>query len=204
MEVTAAETSAAALALLNANDEARFDLGIVDDQMPGMDGIQLAKLIRQDSRWSALRLILLSSRDDHDSSESSKWFAATLTKPLRRSQLFACIARVMAMQPVAMGAPPAASPAAAAAAVVRAAGPKILLVEDNPVNREVAVGMLESLGCVTDAAENGRLAIEAMTTAAYDAVLMDCQMPVMDGLTATGEIRRREQGSGAARCPSSP
>ncbi len=50
--------------------------------------------------------------------------------------------------------------------------------------------MLESLGCVTDAAENGWLAIEAMATSAYDAVLMDCQMPVMDGLTATGEIRR--------------
>ena len=83
----------------------------------------------------------------------------------------------------------------------RAPGPKILLVEDNPVNREVAVGMLESLGCATDAAENGWLAIEAMNAASYDAVLMDCQMPVMDGLTATGEIRRREQTSGAARVP---
>ena len=74
-------------------------------------------------------------------------------------------------------------------------------MEDNPVNREVAVGMLESLGCKTDAAENGRLAIEVMDTSSYDAVLMDCQMPVMDGLTATAEIRRREQTSGAARVP---
>jgi two-component system sensor histidine kinase/response regulator len=200
--VTAAETSAVALAVLNANGEARFDLGIVDDQMPGMDGLQLAKLIRQDSRWSALRLILLSSRDDHDGgSASANGFAATLAKPLRRSQLFACVTRVMAMQPGAIAAPPAASSPAAASAAVRAAGPKILLVEDNPVNREVAVGMLESLGCVTDAAQNGRLALEAMSSAAYDAVLMDCQMPVMDGLTATGEIRRREQASGAARVP---
>jgi CheY-like chemotaxis protein len=69
------------------------------------------------------------------------------------------------------------------------------------VNREVAVGMLESLGCTTDTAENGWLALKAMNTATYDAVLMDCQMPVMDGLAATGEIRRREQTSGAARVP---
>jgi CheY-like chemotaxis protein len=114
------------------------------------------------------------------------------------------LTRVMTPPPgVATDAPtavamPSVSPAASAP---RAAGPKILLVEDNPVNREVAVGMLESLGCKTEAAENGWLAIEAMKAAAYDAVLMDCQMPVMDGLTATGEIRRREQESGAARVP---
>jgi CheY-like chemotaxis protein len=74
-------------------------------------------------------------------------------------------------------------------------------VEDNPVNREVAAGMLESLGCTAVSVENGRLAIEATDTAAYDAVLMDCHMPVMDGLTATADIRRREQRSGAARVP---
>jgi two-component system sensor histidine kinase/response regulator len=198
VEVLAAETSAAALAALNA-DGARFDLGLVDDQMPGMDGIQLARLVRQDPRWSALRLILLSTRDDRDSgSDGSHLFTASLTKPLRRSQLFGCVTRAMTMQPgAAMEPPPAGSAPAASPAV----GPKILLVEDNPVNREVAAGMLESLGCATDAAENGWLAIEAMNTAAYDAVFMDCQMPVMDGLTATGEIRRREQDSGAKRVP---
>ena len=88
-------------------------------------------------------------------------------------------------------------------AALRAFVPKILLVEDNPVNREVAVGMLESLGCVAHAAENGWLALEAMNNDAYDAVLMDCQMPVMDGLTATAELRRREQNAGGARLRSS-
>jgi two-component system sensor histidine kinase/response regulator len=126
-------------------------------------------------------------------------FNATLTKPLRRSQLFGCINRVMKM---AAGAAAEAAPQVSVTAPVSRAGvPKILLVEDNPVNREVAVGMLESLGCAVDAAENGWLAIEAMNGAAYDAVLMDCQMPIMDGLTASGEIRRREQTSGAARVP---
>ena len=85
--------------------------------------------------------------------------------------------------------------------LAHAAGPRILLVEDNPVNREVAAGMLQSLGCAAVSVENGRLAIEATDTAAYDAVLMDCHMPVMDGLTATADIRRREQRSGAARVP---
>jgi two-component system, sensor histidine kinase and response regulator len=200
-EVTAVQTGAAALAALNADEVARFDLALVDDQMPGTDGIQLAKLIRQEPRWSGLRLILLTTRDDHDHGFGSL-FAATLTKPLRRSQLFSCVSRVMAMPPgAAVTAPPPAAVPSASASAARAAGPKILLVEDNPVNREVAVGMLESLGCAIDTAENGRLAVEAMNTATYDAVLMDCQMPVMDGLTATGEIRRREQTSGAARVP---
>ena len=202
VEVSAAETAAAALAALDGADGARFDLAVLDDHMPGMDGIQLARLIRQDARWAALRMILQSSRDSHDNAgEPAQLFTAVLTKPLRRAQLFACVARVMTMQPGAAAEAPAAGSAAAPAQAARDGGPRILLVEDNPVNREVAVGMLESLGCAIDAAENGWLAIEAMNAAAYDAVLMDCQMPVMDGLTATGEIRRREQTSGAARVP---
>jgi signal transduction histidine kinase/CheY-like chemotaxis protein len=201
VEVVAAETSNAALAALSADDGGRFDLCLLDDQMPGMNGIQLAKLIRQEPRWFALRLIYLSMRDDPDgSSESQKLFAAVLNKPLRRSQIFACVTRVM-MQPEAADSPPAGAEFTVPAAAARTHGPKILLVEDNGVNREVAVGMLESLGCAADAAENGWLAIRAMNTATYDAVLMDCQMPVMDGLTAAGEIRRREQTSGAARVP---
>jgi two-component system sensor histidine kinase/response regulator len=203
VEVVAAESGAAALAALSAEDGATFDLGLVDEQMPGMDGLQLAKLIRQEPRWSSLRLILLSKRDDHDGgSESSQYFSAMLAKPLRRSQVLGCVTRVMTMQPgAAMDGAPAGSASAVHASAARTVGPSILLVEDNPVNREVAVGMLESLGCATDTAENGWMALKAMNAATYDAVLMDCQMPVMDGLAATGEIRRREQSSGAARVP---
>ncbi|HLZ98689.1 MAG TPA: ATP-binding protein [Steroidobacteraceae bacterium] len=112
----------------------------------------------------------------------------------------------------AAAAPGAAAPGAAALPEEKASGamtvtaqrcvvPRILVVEDNPINLEVAVGMLESLGCSAQTAENGRSAIEAMNGGNYDAVLMDCQMPVMDGLTATAEIRRHEIGTGKPRVP---
>jgi len=200
-EAAGAASGAAALALLNAGAQTPFDLVLLDDQMPGMDGMQLARLIVADPRRASLRLILLSTREDADGeSGGSALFAAILAKPLRRAQLFACVSRAMTMQPESAAA--AASPGSThnngPPAVV---APKVLLVEDNAVNREVAVGMLESLGCTTDTAANGRLAIEAMSCSTYDVVLMDCQMPVMDGLTATEEIRRREQSSGAPHIP---
>ena len=133
---------------------------------------------------------------------STFWFEVDLT-PV--TDAVATPARLTRPQAAEEGPPPGSATPSAPPAMLpsgaHAAGPKILLVEDNAVNREVAVGMLESLGCAAISVENGRLAIEAAETAAYDAVLMDCQMPVMDGLTATAQIRRREQHSGAARVP---
>jgi CheY-like chemotaxis protein len=177
--------------------------------MPIMGGLEMARLIRADARADGLRLILLNSQDGIDNTaEAGRLFAAVVPKPLRRSQLFSCLSRAMTAAP---GAAPGAAAGAAVAADARAPkapqppaarlGPRVLLVEDNPVNREVAVGMLEALGCRTDAADNGWRAIEAMNDRLYDAVLMDCQMPVMDGLSATAEIRRRESSVGHARVP---
>jgi signal transduction histidine kinase/DNA-binding response OmpR family regulator/HPt (histidine-containing phosphotransfer) domain-containing protein len=200
VEVIATESSLDALAVLGKPEGPRFDFALLDDQMPGMDGIALAKRIRGDSRLAAMQLIMLTTRDNHESnSETVQLFTAILTKPLRRSQLLNCVTRAMiaAPEPGLEETAVRSAPTATARAFV----PKILLVEDNPVNREVAVGMLESLGCVAHTAENGWLALEAVNNDTYDAVLMDCQMPVMDGLTATAELRRREQNAGGARLP---
>ena len=200
VEVVPVPTSKHALAILGTSEGARFDFALLDDQMPGMSGIDLAKRIRDDARLAAMRLIMLTIRDNHDSnSDTVQLFAAILTKPLRRSQLLNCVTRAMTSAPDALledtgiRSVPTSAP--------RTFVPKILLVEDNPVNREVAVGMLESLGCVAHAAENGSIALDAINNDSYDAVLMDCQMPVMDGLTATAELRRREQNAGGARLP---
>jgi signal transduction histidine kinase/DNA-binding response OmpR family regulator/HPt (histidine-containing phosphotransfer) domain-containing protein len=199
VNVVAAGDGATALALLGADDAPGFDLALLDDHMPGFSGTEVARLVRQDPRLADVRLVLLNSQDLADASaECAELFAAVLPKPLRRSQIFGCLIRAMTSH-LGPAEPPrtfAARPSPAAPS-----GPRILLVEDNPVNREVAVGMLESLGCRIEAADNGWVAIQAMNDSVYDAVLMDCQMPVMDGLTATAEIRRRELGMRGDRIP---
>jgi two-component system sensor histidine kinase/response regulator len=197
--VTTADSSDAALLLLENSDAVKFDLALIDDQMPHMDGMELAAYIRGDPRLASMRLIMLTVRDNHDSAGGGvSLFAAILTKPLRRSQLLNCVTRAMSAvpEPIEVGPLPAvpADPG-------REQGPRILIVEDNPVNREVALAMLQDLGCAVRAVENGWLAIDALNQETYDAVLMDCHMPVMDGLTATGEIRRRENTRGGPRTP---
>jgi signal transduction histidine kinase/CheY-like chemotaxis protein/HPt (histidine-containing phosphotransfer) domain-containing protein len=199
VEVRAVGSSVAALEVLRSDATTGFDLALIDDQMPGMDGIELARVIREDTRLAGMPLVMLTKRDNHESESASiQIFDAILTKPVRRSQLLNCVTRAVSapaesIDDSGIRAMPSMGP--------RAFVPKILLVEDNPVNCEVAAGMLETLGCSTRSVENGWLAIEVIGQEAYDAVLMDCHMPVMDGMTATAEIRRREQSSGGARVP---
>ena len=195
MQVACVANGKTALDTLCAAGAPSFDVALLDDRMPGMTGVQVAQIIRATAGFAAIRLVLLSTQGG-EASECGPLFTAVLSKPFRRADLHRCVSRT-----VMLPGPEPVERSEASAESQRQSGPRILLVEDNPVNREVAVGMLESLGCKPRAAENGWLAIEAMNDFAYDAILMDCQMPVMDGLSATAEIRRRELSAGGRRVP---
>jgi two-component system, sensor histidine kinase and response regulator len=201
--VTTAEDGMRALDILHGAVAAAapFELVLLDRHMPVMDGLELAQRIRADAELRRLRLIMLSSRDIDDvGPNAARLFNERLTKPVRQTQLFAAIVRAMSNDGQSSSENIVAL-AAAPDVPLQSLQARVLLVEDNPVNREVAVGMLESLGCKVSIAENGWLAIEAMNDPTFDAVLMDCQMPVMDGLTASAEIRRRETAQGRGRIP---
>lgn len=177
-----------------------FDLAIVDMQMPGMDGLQLARYIKADERISSTRLVLLTSMGQRGDAKIAQeaGFAAYLTKPIRQSQLIDCLDLVLAGSG-SQGSRPDGSPAGIVTthvvSEVRASlRGHVLLVEDNPVNQKVAVKMLEKLGCRVDVAGNGKEAVAAIERIRYALVLMDCQMPEMDGFEATKVIREREGG----------
>ncbi|MCP9472496.1 MAG: response regulator, partial [Nitrospira sp.] len=175
-----------------------FDLAILDMQMPGMDGMQLARCIKTDERLSSTRLVLLTSlgrRGDAKLAQEAG-FSAYLTKPIRQSQLLDCLALVLAgpgaRDSGAEGSQPGIITTHVVSEVRAAMRGHVLLVEDNPVNQKVAVKMLEKLGCRVDVAGNGKEAVEAMERIRYALVFMDCQMPEMDGFEATSVIRERE------------
>jgi signal transduction histidine kinase/CheY-like chemotaxis protein/HPt (histidine-containing phosphotransfer) domain-containing protein len=194
-----AESGARALEMLHAavaRDEP-YDAAIVDMQMPGMDGLALARAIKADRSIAGIRLILLTSigQIDRDPNHDGI-FDACLTKPARQSELYDCLARVMASPRPAEGELrrveiPSAFQRRAKKMVTPRAG-RILIAEDNVVNQQVAIGVLATLGYRADVVANGREAVEAMGRVPYAAILMDCQMPEMDGYQATQEIRRRE------------
>ncbi len=160
----------------------RFDVGVLDMHMPGMDGQQLAERIRA-LPGPRLPLVLLTSLGSRPA--TAGMFDAFHTKPVRAGVLRATVAGLLA-SPATAAAP---STAAAAPEPVVERSLRILLAEDNTVNQTVGRLILTSLGHTTDIARNGQEALDATLTTAYDVVLMDIHMPVMDGLDATRAIR---------------
>ncbi|KVC59056.1 hybrid sensor histidine kinase/response regulator [Burkholderia stagnalis] len=194
-----------------AADGQPFDLAIVDVRMPGMDGISLVRHIRGDPALRTLRIITLTAFERMDSIQVARELGidARLTKPLHGADLYACIASVMRVTPPRLpSAAPADADAGAGAGVAPEGGPpygampaRVLLVEDNPVNQQIALAMLEDTGYAVEVAENGREALDRLLEDRFDVVLMDCQMPLMDGFEATQWLRLREAETGAARLP---
>ena len=177
-----------------AREGTPYGLAILDMQMPGIDGMELARRISGDPTLSGTHLILLTSLGKRGDVEDARrtGIGAYLTKPVRQSELYDAVATVMEASEVGRAEDAPLVTRHTLRELHDTARAQLLLAEDNPVNQKVAVKMLERLGYRADVAQNGLEAVEALERNRYDAVLMDVQMPRMDGLEATVEIRRRE------------
>ena len=167
-----------------------FDLGILDMRMPDMDGLELATEIRQLRDRQQLPLVMLTSLGRREAGADEIAFAAFLTKPIKSSKLYDVLLETIAggelpLKPEEVAAKPQFDPEMGQRHPLR-----ILLAEDNVVNQKLALRLLERMGYRADLAANGVEALEALRRQPYDMVLMDMQMPEMDGLEATRSICR--------------
>lgn len=201
MHVTDVASGREALAEMQRarGDSRSFDLVLVDGQMPEMDGFALARRIRNTPDLAATTLMMLTSDDRIGDARRARSLSigGYLVKPIKKSELEAALQTVLARS----ASPEAGRVREAAADTQEIVSRKILLVDDSVDNRLLARTFLQKAGHRVVEAENGREAVDKFQESAYDLVLMDVQMPEMDGYTAAGAIRQWEQQTGAARTP---
>jgi PAS domain S-box-containing protein len=183
MEPVAVERPAAALELIVQGEP--FDVAVLDMMMPEMDGVALARAIREHRSEAELPLLLLTSLGRLPQLQSEGVFSAQLAKPLKASHLYNTLLRLLTGGAGEAEVEPLTDGKRARSAL------RILLAEDNAMNQKVALRLLERLGYSADVATNGLEAIEALERQPYDVVLMDVQMPELDGLDATRRICER-------------
>jgi signal transduction histidine kinase/CheY-like chemotaxis protein/HPt (histidine-containing phosphotransfer) domain-containing protein len=171
---------------VEANDP--YALAILDMQMPNMDGLELGRAIKADAALAGTRLVMLTSMGQREETRffTDIGFAACLTKPVRQSDLFDCLVDILTGETRRTARP---IPVRRSIRDVQRRNTRVLLAEDNFTNQQVALGILKKMGISADAVANGAEAIESLETIPYDLVLMDVQMPEMDGLEATRRIR---------------
>ena len=189
------EDAATALDRLRAAAASKdpFRIAILDMLMPEMDGETLCRMIKDDPILHNTVLVMMTSvgaRGDASRFEKAG-FTVYLTKPVKQSQLFSCLMTAIGRKPSDQNLPDRIITRHTVAEKSKQKT-RILLTEDNIINQKVALRVLEKLGYRADVAANGLEALKALETIPYDMVLMDVQMPEMDGLEATKEIRRRE------------
>jgi CheY-like chemotaxis protein/HPt (histidine-containing phosphotransfer) domain-containing protein len=173
-----------------------FALALIDMVMPGSNGLELATRLRTRPALADLALIMVTSRSWNGDASGARRLGISrlLSKPVRRGDLLQAASAAISADA------PATPPVRAAAQRPRFAA-RVLVAEDNPVNEEVAREFLTTMGCEVIVVRNGHEAVAAARDGGFDVILMDCQMPEMDGLTATRDIRRIEAENGRARTP---
>jgi PAS domain S-box-containing protein len=172
-----------------------YKLGIIDMQMPEMDGLMLGRAIKGDPAIAGAKLVMLTSLGnqlDNDEMQASGIEACVL-KPVKQSRLFNRLAEVMVghVPAVLKSSPVETSKPVFAPDTTKLPNARILLAEDNPINQKVALGLLANIGYKADVAKNGLEVLDALEKKSYDLILMDCQMPEMDGYETTQRIRAR-------------
>jgi two-component system sensor histidine kinase/response regulator len=206
--------AASAMALIEqrAVNGVSYDVAIVDMLMPGKDGLQFAKELKIHPVGSLVRLVILTSLIQRGHAELARQagFVAYLTKPVRHDQLSNCLRTVLGLSgPLSEGNPttvatPAPQLITRHTLAESLSTPRVLVVEDNLINQKLTVRMLEKLGYQSDVVGNGQEALAALARGSYSVVLMDCQMPIVDGFEATRLIRQRESAIRESAAANSP
>ncbi|HEX2829669.1 MAG TPA: response regulator [Burkholderiales bacterium] len=180
---------------------APYHVVLVDQKMPGMSGEALVAAIGDGAAYGHPRLVMMTSLGAGEAAPHSTGgpgIAAVISKPVRRTELYGCIAAALgagAQSVELRQSAPQAAPAIAA---------RVLVVEDNRINQQICLAMLRAFGCEADIANNGLEGRDAAIGGEYDVVLMDCQMPEMDGFAASAAIREHEARLNAARAAGTP
>jgi len=193
VQVTSADDGISALRLLLEYHKGQtpFDLALLDFQMPLMDGLMLTRSIRSQQQFAKLPIVMLSSVPDQDRSVAEELGVYTsLMKPLRRGQLLAAIHGALAGSNGKTDSVRSETPATVEKPVEKERG-HVLLAEDNPVNQKVCGLILKKAGYTFEIVSNGLEALAALDRSAFGAILLDCQMPEMDGFEAARAIRQR-------------
>jgi CheY-like chemotaxis protein len=176
-----------------------YDFVLLDFRMPSIDGMEMARIVKADPTLASSKLLLVTSSGQRGDGQLAReaGLDGYLTKPVRQSHLWGCLTTIMGRTSATATSAPLVTRHTVTETQTRNRIP-ILIAEDNPVNQKLAVRLVEKLGYRADVAANGLEAVAALERIQYAVVLMDCQMPEMDGFEATQEIRRREAQSAAA------
>ena len=196
LRVDQAGTGETALArLVQANDDDPYKLVLMDWKMPGMDGMETTRAIQSDARLTEVPMVIMVTaygREEASEAAEDVIISGFLPKPVTPSNLLDAIMLALGYA-VASEARSSSRQEEAAVDIARLRGAHVLLVEDNEINQELALELLANNGISVAVANDGQEALDILDKDDFDGVLMDCQMPVMDGYTATRELRKQER-----------